>query len=331
MTWRVSGAARADIGARSRQEDAFGFWPPHAEATPGTGQNLLAVVTDGMGGHAGGNVAATVACETFVETFSNRGTGGERSAEERLAAALEASNAAIGTRAKGDPKLARMGCTLVAAWFCDDGVRWVSVGDSLLLLVRGGTVRRLNADHSLGAVLDQRARRGEISESEAARSPLRNALRAALTGKPIELVDMRGAAYALQDGDWLILASDGIATLTQEEIAHLVGKERDATPDALAERLIAAIVEKDEPAQDNATVLVVKIAHDAECRDTAPAPAPADEPDPPPVPDDDATVTQPFLRAFGVKNETSRLPFVLIAVGMGMMFAVGWLLRAVFG
>lgn len=336
MTWRVSGAARAEIGSRSRQEDAFGLSPREGEAAPWNGQDLLAVVTDGMGGHAGGNVAATVACETFVEAFSKGAAESETPPQERLQSALEASNAAIRARAKDDPNLARMGSTLVAAWVCADGVRWVSVGDSLLLLVRRGSVRRLNADHSLGAVLDQRARRGEISADEAARSPLRNALRAALTGTPPDLVDLRGAAYPLEAGDWLILASDGIATLTFDEIGGLVDKDREATPDALAGCLIAAIVEKAEPSQDNATVLAVKVARDPACSDQPATPVRDEEPELPTVPDDgfpldDVTTTQPFLRAFGVRNEASRLPFAFVAAGMALMFLVGWLLRAVLG
>lgn len=328
MTWRVTGAARANIGARARQEDAFGIWPPRAEAEPWKGEDLLAVVTDGMGGHAGGEVAGRLACETFLARFAELTTSNKGTAEERLKAALHASNAAIAARTAEDAKLSKMGCTLVAAWLDDTGLRWVSVGDSLLLLVRGGKVRRLNADHSLGAFLDERARRREISDVEAARNPYRNALRSALTGKALDLVDLGGEPYALKPGDWLILASDGIAALTSDEIGGLVEAGGDATAADMAGRLVAAVLAKGDPSQDNTTVLALKITADPACAEDAPTRVLRADPEPIPDADGDVPTTQPFLRAFGVSNDTSRYPLALLAAGMGLMFAVGWALRA---
>lgn len=337
MTWRVAAAGRADIGSRSRQEDAFGIWPPEAEASPFRGNGLLVVVTDGMGGHAGGEIAGALACETFTARFSELTEANKDVPGARLQSALLASNAAIKARRAEDDKLARMGCTLVAAWMDEAGLRWVSVGDSLLLRVRDGKVLRLNADHSLGAFLDERVRRHEISDREAAQNPYRNALRSALTGKTLELVDLRKESFPVQPGDWLILASDGIATLSESEIAHVVEAEREADPGAMAARLITAVRGKEDPNQDNTTVLALKVAADPECPDEAPTRVLRAEPEPEPGPepfdatDDEMLPTQPFLRAFGVSNETSRYPLVLFALGLVFLFAVGWALRALFG
>lgn len=328
MTWRVAGAARAIIGARTRQEDAFGIWPDSAKAEPRNKEGLLAVVTDGMGGHAGGEVAGRLACDVFLAECSKRVREGDVPADEVFTVASDASNAAIKARADEDAKLAGMGCTLVAAWLDEAGVRWVSVGDSLLLRVRGGKVRRLNADHSLGAYLDQRARRREISEFEAKRNPYRNALRAALNGKALDLVDQSKAPYRIEPGDWLVLASDGIATLAYDDIGSIVQAAGDAPAADVAERLIAAVREKADPAQDNTTLVVLKIERDPACADDAPRRSPeADD-----APDEDATddvpTTQPFMRAFGVSNEMSRRPFAWLALAMAVMFAVGWAVRA---
>lgn len=329
MTWRVAGAARATTGKRAGQEDAFGLWPPHAEARPFMGKGMLAVVTDGMGGHAGGEVAGSLACETFVTVFA--GLSAEEAAaapSDRLKVALDAANAAIASRAAENTGLAGMGCTLVAAWLDREGLRWISVGDSLLLLFRAPNVRRLNADHSLGAFLDERARHREITRKEAERNPYRNALRSALTGKALELVDLRRVPYPLQPGDWLILASDGIATLTGDEICDLVYAAREVSPHDMAERLIAAVLDKDDPSQDNTTVVVLKIGEDPAAPDEAPTRVLRDEREPAePIEDGEAATLQTAQPASALAT-ARRHRALLFVLGMAVMFLAGWALRA---
>jgi serine/threonine protein phosphatase PrpC len=330
MTLRVAGAARATTGTRAKQEDAFAIWPSAGEADVGRGEGLLAVVADGMGGHAGGEVAGRLACEVFVAAFS----GAEGPHGARLGAALEAANGAIAARAAGDARLHGMGTTLTAAWIDAAGLRWASVGDSLLLLFRAPEVLRLNADHSLGAFLDDRARRREISATEAEKNPYRNALRSALTGKAIEIVDLRSESYPLAEGDWLILASDGIAALSGDEIGDLVYANRHAGPEQMADGLIAAVLAKEIPDQDNTTVLVVKVGEHA-------ANVAADEAPTRVLRASTGPVTALLSEADGVETTQRMVPpaaapaallrrhrTALLALAMASMFAVGWLLRA---
>lgn len=333
MTWRVAGAARATTGKRANQEDAFAIWPPGAQAATGRGEGLLAVVADGMGGHAGGEVAGQLACDTFVATFP----AAEGAAGQRLEKALEESNRAIAARAAETERLRGMGCTLVGAWIDGEGLRWVSVGDSLLLLFRAPEVLRLNADHSLGAFLDSQVRQNLISASEAESNPYRNALRSALTGKAIEILDVRAEPYALAPGDWVILASDGIATLEGDEIGDIVYAGRDASPEKMAESLIAAVLAKDEPEQDNTTVLVLKIAGEATAHASSDevatrivrhdiGPAAAHMPqkqEPDGVETTRRTAPPPAYPAF-----FSRYRNAILGIGMGLMFLIGWMVRA---
>lgn len=333
MTWRVAGAARATTGTRSRQEDAFEIWPPGAQAAPRRGEGLLAVVADGMGGHAGGEIAGRLASRAFVEAFAH----GNSAVPERLHAALDAGNAAIASGVARDSALRGMGCTLIGAWLDRTGLSWVSVGDSLLIVFRAPEVRRLNADHSLGGFLDEQARRREITAEEALRNPHRHALRSALTGKSIAMVDLRAEPYAVAPGDWLILASDGIATLDGDEIGDIVYAGKDASPEEMAERLIAAVLAKNTPDQDNTTVLALKIIEDASemtademptrvlRSETAHAAAMA-PPDSEDIPTTQRIVQPPRTHELLRKNRT--LVFVL---GMGLMFVIGWALRALLG
>lgn len=332
MTWSVAGAARATTGTRANQEDAFEIWPSGAHAATRRGEGLLAVVADGMGGHAGGEIAGQLACRTFVETF----VAGSGDTGERFHAALDAGNSAIAERAAGNGKLRGMGCTLIGAWIDAEGLHWVSVGDSLLLLFRAPEVVHLNADHSLGALLDEQVRQNKISAEDAQNNPYRNALRSALTGKTIEILDLQAEPYPLADGDWLILASDGIGTLEGDEIGDIVYANREEDPERMAERLIAAVLAKKEPDQDNTTVLVLKVAGDrtAVAADDAPTRVLRSEPVAVAatfVEADGVETTQRIVQPSAVETLLRRYSSAVVVAGMGLMFAIGWLLRALLG
>ena len=266
MSIVLASAARATTGARSGQEDAFQLWPADGVAQPeGESGGLLAVLADGMGGHTGGAVAGQTACSTFAQVFAAAATPYDK----RLQSALDASNEALAKGVEENAALRGMGCTIVAAWMDTLGIRWASVGDSLLLLYRFPDVIRLNADHSLGSFLDEQVRQNRISASEAKQHQNRNALRSALTGSKIDLVDLRSEPLELQAGDWILIASDGICSLEGDEIADVVYNYRQSTPAEMADGLIAAVVRKGVAGQDNTTVVAIrvdpaKVATDAE-------------------------------------------------------------------
>jgi protein phosphatase len=267
MSFLLASAARASTGARSGQEDAFRLWPAEGVAQPeGENGGLLAVLADGMGGHTGGAVAGETACSTFADVFATT----ETPFDQRLQSALQASNEALAKEVEQNSALRGMGCTLVAAWMDTLGVRWASVGDSLLLLYRFPDVIRLNADHSLGSFLDEQVRQNRITASEAKQHHNRNALRSALTGSKIDLIDLRSEPLELRAGDWILLASDGICSLEGDEIADIVYNHRQATPEQMADGLIAAVGRKAVAGQDNTTVVAVRIDDAQAASDAAP-------------------------------------------------------------
>ena len=256
MTLLLASAARATVGGRSGQEDSFRLWPAEG-AVPANAESggLLAVLADGMGGHTGGAIAGQTACNTFTDVFSTATS----SFEARLKTALHASNEALAKGVEQNAALKGMGCTIIGAWIDDLGIRWTSVGDSLLLLYRLPDVIRLNADHSLGSFLDEQARQNKITRSEARRNRNRNALRSALTGSKIDLIDLRSEPLELRPGDWVVLASDGICSLPGDEIADVIYRFRQSTPGEMADGLIAAVAQKGVVDQDNTTVVAVRV------------------------------------------------------------------------
>lgn len=246
---RYEAATATSQGARRYQEDAAGLWPGVQPSS-----SILAVLADGMGGHAGGALASGLVCETFIARF----VGSQGGVPDRLLGALGASNAAIASSVEETPKLSGMGSTLIGAAFGPVGLEWVSVGDSPLYLFRRDEIALLNEDHSLAPALDQLVAEGRITADAARNDPRRHMLRSAVTGEELDLVDLSSKALALEEGDYVILASDGIHTLEVVEVARIIAGYANAGPKAVAEALIRAVLEMREPHQDNVTVVAVR-------------------------------------------------------------------------
>lgn len=253
-------ACRSIKGARSYQEDSALTWPGADEGACGhNGQfngttPFVAVLADGMGGHAGGALASRMACETFLSAY--RGSEGVN--KDRLVAGLEAANGAIADCVRSDPSLSGMGSTLVGVAFGESGVEWISVGDSPLLFYRRGEVATLNEDHSLAPELDRLAAAGQITEEQARRDPRRHMLRSAVTGEDLDLVDLSRRPLAVEPGDYIILASDGLQTLEINEIERIIGAYAEDGAAAVAGALIRAVELVRDPHQDNTTVVAVR-------------------------------------------------------------------------
>lgn len=253
-------ASSSTKGARSYQEDSAILWPADDHASPagrtGAVRELVAILADGMGGHAGGALASRTVCETFVTAFASAETADTTA---RLVSALSAANHAIAEKVNEDPALSGMGSTLVGVVFSKDGAQWVSVGDSPLMLYRRGEIALLNEDHSLAPELDRMAEAGHISIEEARRDPRRHMLRSAVTGDEIDLVDIPSKPLAVEPGDYIILASDGLQTLEQSEVERIVTAYAADGAEAVAQALIRAVEAVRDPHQDNATVVAVRV------------------------------------------------------------------------
>lgn len=230
--WRGEGAQHQ--GARPYQEDSWRL------VALGDG-SLVAVVADGMGGHAGGAVASKLAVEAFVHAIEQGGG---------LADGLNEANAAVGKGTVGKPQLAGMGATLVAVQLRGDELRWVSVGDSPFFLVEAGRIERLNADHSMAPQIDAMVARGLLTEEEAEHHPGRHTLREAVMGDPLTLID-KGSRRLGPDAR-LLICSDGVQSLTMEQIQGQVGRP--------AEGIVQAVLAAAKEHQDNITVVKLERA-----------------------------------------------------------------------
>ncbi len=213
----------------------------------------LLLVGDGIGGHVGGDIASATVIDGFLEAFVSAGGLETR---ERLLRALQQANLALFDRVEAEPHLAGMGTTLLAAVVDGNWLQWVSVGDSLLWLLRDGEMRRLNQDHSIGGVLDRRAAAGEISAREAADSIERSRLLEAVLGEDIKRVDARVEPLRLRPGDLVVLASDGVETCSPREHCD-IASGRSSSAEVVS-AILEAIEARALPSQDNATVIVFR-------------------------------------------------------------------------
>lgn len=246
-------AGRQSRGKRKRQEDAYAF-----SDIPGEGctEGMFVVVTDGMGGHTSGEQASELALENFVDAFHL----GEGPISKRFKGAVVAANESIAHALKDKPDLQGMGTTLMAAAVTPAGIEWLSVGDSPLYVWRAGAITRMNEDHSFRPMLLDMVESGELKHAEALKHPLKNLLRAALTGRRIDLIDQPPEPVKLKEGDIVVAATDGIQTLRDEEICNLITEWREADASAIAAALLQAVLDVEYPKQDNTTVAIIKIA-----------------------------------------------------------------------
>jgi serine/threonine protein phosphatase PrpC len=248
-------AARQYIGRRNNQEDYCAF----ADASDVSQEylnRLLLVVGDGLGAHAGGNVASYLAVNAFVRAFHEH----KGDASSGLKSALETANETIGYITDRMPAIAPpMGTTLLSVLVTQKELQWISVGDSPLFLYRRGNLTRLNADHSLTPLLEAQVQAGTMTAEEAAHHPGRHTLQSAVMGLPITLVDFASDPIKLLPDDIVLAASDGIFTLSDKALKELLRHGLHTTADRLADAIILAIQRINFDRQDNTTVGVVKI------------------------------------------------------------------------
>lgn len=227
-------AGRTDIGSvRERNEDAIVV------------NEQLVAVADGLGGHAGGELASRLATELLAASFR----GGS---VEELATAVRAANWVVWERASSAASLTGMGTTMCAAGLVDDGaLAVVHVGDSRAYLAHEGSVHRLTEDHTVTAEL---IRDGRLAEADAAGHPQRMILTRALGVGPDVPVD--AVRRPVAPGDVLLLCSDGLFTHVSD---HEIGARllSGGTPQATADELLELALARG--GQDNVSVVVAEV------------------------------------------------------------------------
>ena len=233
-------------------------------------------VADGVGGHAGGEVAAGVAVDVLASQF-------DPDQPRPLASVIEEANRAVWQKAGSDPELTGMATTITAIARHDaegrDQLIVANVGDSRTYLLRQGELSQLSVDHSQ---VEEMVRDGLISREEAAHHPYRHVVTRVLGMEPDVRVDTWEIIPA--PGDRFLLCSDGL--IDEVDDATIAAILRDAAPtQATVDRLVATAL--DNGGSDNVTIVLLDVV-DTSSTEVGPVPSA-----PPAVPEQPAPVPEP--------------------------------------
>jgi len=211
--------------------------------------DTLFAVADGMGGHAGGEVASRLAIDALQVEF------GRHPSPSGLAGAVEFANGAVWQRGLDSTELRGMGTTLTAVALVAEGDRdllvLVNVGDSRSYRYHDGELAQITRDHSLA---EEMVLRGELSPAEATVHPHRHILTRALGVSPDVDVDVWQILPVR--GDRFLLCSDGLTNeLGDSQIAEVLS--RIASPQDAADTLVQAA--RIHGGSDNITAVVLDV------------------------------------------------------------------------
>ena len=236
-TSHLNWAARTDVGlVRSHNEDSF------------LAQAPTFAVSDGMGGHAAGEVASAIAVATIAEKAPSHAD------DLLLGAAVESANLAVMDGASTGKGKVGMGCTASVVSIEQNKMAVAHVGDSRVYLLHNGALVRLTHDHSY---VEELVDAGEITADEARVHPSRSVITRALGSDP----DMYADHFTIDvfAGDRVVICSDGLSSMVEDSQIEAISVS-SATPQAAVDNLVAAALQ--EGGSDNVTVVVVDIVDD---------------------------------------------------------------------
>lgn len=211
------------------------------------------IVCDGMGGQAGGELAAQLAIDAIRREFE---ATQRRSPEAALKSAILEANRIIVLR-RQNQAFANMGTTIVGVLFSDREVALAHVGDSRAYLIRGDAIQQLTVDHTY---VQQLVDAGQISSEEALSHPQAHILTKCIGSEPGLAVSLE--KYWLwesgenEDRDTLMLCSDGLYSLVTEQ--EMLLSIRAADPQQACLKLVE--IAKGRGGYDNITIAVIPLS-----------------------------------------------------------------------
>lgn len=269
---KVSIGARTDVGqVRQGNEDSMLVESP------------LFVIADGMGGHIAGDVASATAVEVIGQMYRQHPPADPSTLETYI----EEANRAIHEKARSEPQLSGMGTTCTLVHLDGDVAHFAHVGDSRAYLFRSSELSQITQDHTL---VERMVQEGRLRREEAQQHPQRNIITRSLGVEP--QVEVDSIDIGIDDGDRLMLCSDGLTSMVEDEkIAEILRSSAEAQE--AADRLVDAA--NAAGGEDNITVVVVDVGSSSGNAAPLPPPAPREDTSPA-VRDEDPEPPRPRRR-----------------------------------
>jgi len=232
-------AVRSDVGlVRANNQDSA-YAGPH-----------LLMVADGMGGHAGGDVASSLAIAAFAPLDDE--AHGPDDALAELERATETARDAIVERTEAEPDLAGMGTTVTAILRAGNKLAMAHLGDSRGYLMRDGELTQVTVDHTF---VQHLVDTGRIKPEEAEHHPQRSVVMRVLGDFDVDVTPDLSVREA-RPGDRWLLCSDGLSGfVSHDTLAETLREQKDV--DACADRLVQLALRGG--GGDNVTVIVADV------------------------------------------------------------------------
>jgi len=232
-----------DIGERRRINQDYVFC---SENAIGKLPNLF-IVADGMGGHNAGDYASRFCVEFFKQKIEDSDNPSTITSIEE---ALRETNDALRDKAQEQAELEGMGTTFVVATIFDKVMYVANIGDSRLYVI-GKEMKQITEDHSL---VEAMVKTGELDRNEARVHPNKNIITRALGANTAVEPDF--FEVNLEDGDTVLMCSDGLTNMLEDETIEQIIRENDDLQTAAATLVKQA---NQNGGKDNIAIVVIKV------------------------------------------------------------------------
>ena len=239
MAIKTVSFAASDIGRIRASNQDSGY----------AGYNMF-FVADGMGGHAGGDIASALTTQKVAKV--DRVYDSTEEASKILIDVIWEANALLGSTAQSHPELSGLGTTFSGIIFTGEKATIGHIGDSRIYLARDGEVSQVTSDHTF---VQRLVDTGRITADEALVHPRRSVLMRVL-GDVEEFPDVDTFSMDARPGDRWLLCSDGLSGVVPPEIAERILLSKMDSKEA-TELLVGEALEFGAP--DNVTVIVVDV------------------------------------------------------------------------
>lgn len=235
--------AITDIGQKRQLNQDFIYL---SETPIGNLPNVF-IVADGMGGHNAGDYASRYAVETVIEEI---GVSFEKNPVKILSRAIDKANTLIRQKAREDISLNGMGTTMVIATFMGQYLEVANVGDSRLYVIHEDNIEQITQDHSL---VEEMVRMGGIDRTAARNHPDKNIITRAIGAR--DYVEADFFSLSLQAGDIVLMCSDGLTNMIEDEIIYRILKKGTSLKHRVEELIETA---NQNGGKDNISAIVIE-------------------------------------------------------------------------
>lgn len=236
------------VGTRDYQEDSTDYIIRDGKC--------LAVLCDGMGGLNGGEIASGLAVKELIEKYVNSGAIDDYP-EFLYKCAVDIDRDVYQLQDENGERL-RAGTTMVSIVIDGNKLYWLSVGDSRIYLIRGDNIAVANEEHNYETRLNRMLKSGQISLESYRQEMKRGAALTSYIGiGNVYLMDINDSPYILQDGDIIVLSSDGMFRRIDNDMLLEIIKANKNDLQKAAEELTSTALSKASGSQDNTTVEII--------------------------------------------------------------------------